>query len=96
MAIKIIIAIANCFYVFGLLIVARCLLTWIPNLNWENKFIKHVIKEPADLYLNLFKFIPPLGPFDFSPIVALIVLQVLRDIVIKGAIIIFSMLGIIG
>lgn len=96
MAIKIIIAIANCFYIFGLLIVARCLLTWIPAVNWENKFIKHFIQEPADLYLNLFKFIPPVGPFDLSPIVALIVLQILRDIIVRGTVFLFAALGIIG
>ena len=96
MAIKIIYAIANCFYIFGLLIVVRCLLTWIPAINWESKFFKYIIKEPADLYLNLFKFIPPVGPFDLSPIVAIIVLQLLRDITIKIAVFLFAVLGLIG
>ena len=96
MAIKIIIAIANCFYVYGLLICIRCLLTWIPGLNWNNPILR-LIKDGADIYLDLFKkFIPPLGPFDFSPIVAMFVLFFLRNMIIKLAIFIFAMTGAIN
>ncbi len=95
MAINIIIAIANCFYVYGLLIVVRCLLTWIPNLNWNNPILR-LIKEGADIYLDLFrKFIPPVGPFDLSPMVAMLVLFFLRNAIIRLAIFIFEMTGAI-
>lgn len=96
MAINIIIAIANCFYVYGLLIVVRCLLTWIPGLNWNNPILK-LIKEGADVYLDLFrKIIPPFGPFDFSPMIAMLVLFVIRNVIIKLAIFIFAMTGAIS
>ncbi|MGN0032016.1 MAG: YggT family protein [Candidatus Gastranaerophilaceae bacterium] len=92
-AIKIIEAIANCFYVYIWMIIVRCLLTWIPNLNWEN-FILKLLKESVDLYLDLFrKFIPPVGMFDLSPMVAVVVLYILRNIILHGAIYLFVLLG---
>lgn len=94
-AIKIIEAIANCFYIFLLMIFVRCLLTWFPGLNWENPIL-NALRSAVDLYLDLFrKFIPPIGPFDLSPIVASFVLIFLRNAVIYGAAFIFSMLGMI-
>ena len=38
-AIKIIQAIANCFYIYLMMIFVRCLLTWFP-VNWENPILK--------------------------------------------------------
>ena len=96
MAFKIIEAIANCFYIFLLMIFVRCLLTWLPGLNWNNFFLK-ALRESVDLYLDLFrKFIPPVGPFDFSPIVATIVLIVLRNAIVYGTAYLFAALGLLG
>ena len=92
-AIKIIEAIANCFYVFLLMIFVRCLLTWIPGLNWNNPILR-ALKESVDLYLFR-KIIPPLGPFDFSPIVASFVLIFIRNAVLYGAVFIMSAMGLI-
>ena len=79
MIINIIIAISNCFYVYMLMIFVRCLLTWLPDLNWDNPILS-ALKASVDLYLDLFrKFIPPIGPFDFSPIVAVFVLIGIRN-----------------
>ena len=73
-AFKIIEAIANCFYVFLLMIFVRCLLTWIPGVNWNNPIL-NALRSAVDLYLDLFrKIIPPLGMFDLSPIIASFVL----------------------
>lgn len=94
-AIKIIESIANCFYVYLMMIFVRCLLTWIPGLNWDNPILK-ALRLSVDLYLDLFrKIIPPLGPFDLSPIVATFVLIFIRGAVLYGTIYLFSILGFI-
>lgn len=94
-ALKIIEAIANCFYVFLLMIFVRCLLTWIPGINWNNPLL-NALRSAVDLYLDLFrKFIPPLGPFDLSPIVATFVLVFIRNGLIYGAIFIMGAMGMI-
>lgn len=92
-ALKILEAIANCFYVFLLLIFVRCLLTWFPFVNWENPVIK-VLRLATDGYLNWFrKFIPPLGQFDLSPMVAGFALILLRNATLVLAKNIMIMLG---
>lgn len=93
MGIKILGAIDICFYVFYLMILVRCLLSFFP-VNFDNKFIRSFI-DGVDMYLNLFRrFIPPIGPFDLSPILAFIALWILRQIVIYGLFYIFVILGI--
>ena len=95
-AFKIIEAIANCFYVFLLMIFVRCLLTWIPGVNWNNPILT-ALRSAVDLYLDLFrKIIPPLGMFDLSPIVASLVLIFLRNGIIYAAIYIMAALGMLG
>lgn len=94
-AIKILEAIANCFYVFLLMIFVRCLLTWFPFVNWNNPILK-MLKVSTDLYLDLFrKIIPPIGMFDISPMVAGFVLIILRNITLYGAVFLFSALGLL-
>ncbi len=56
-------------------------MSWIPSINWEQQPIK-AIRQVTDAYLDVFrKFIPPVGGLDFSPIVALIVLQIIQVLI---------------
>ena len=74
-------AINNLFYFFYLLIILRIFMSWIPSINWEQQPIK-AIRQVTDAYLDVFrKFIPPVGGLDFSPIVALIVLQIIQVLI---------------
>ena len=73
---------AKSIYVYILLICVRCLLTWFPGVNWNNPILS-ALKSSVDLYLDLFrKFIPPLGMFDLSPLVATFVLIVIQNLLI--------------
>ncbi|MBC6433554.1 YggT family protein [Nostoc sp. HG1] len=59
----------------GLLII-RVLLTWFPTINWYNQPFA-ALAQITDPYLNLFRsIIPPLGGMDFSPMLAIILLQI--------------------
>ncbi|MBE7710451.1 MAG: YggT family protein [Cyanobacteria bacterium SIG32] len=72
----------NIFNLYFFLIILRIFLTWIPNIQWENQPWK-TIREITDIYLNLFRrVIPPFNGLDFSPIVALIVLQIVQQLVV--------------
>jgi len=73
----------NIFYFYFILIILRIFLTWIPSIDWNQQPIKS-IREVTDMYLNIFRrFIPPVGGLDFSPIIAIIVLQLLQGIVVS-------------
>ncbi|MFL6563225.1 MAG: YggT family protein [Bacillus sp. (in: firmicutes)] len=73
-------------YVFGIyywLILISIFGSWFPQFQasklgiWISKLV-----EP---YLGLFRrFIPPLGPIDFSPIVGLLVFRFIRQFALEG------------
>jgi YggT family protein len=80
------------FLVYMILIFVRILLSWIPRIPY-NPVLSAVINfvhEVTDPYLNLFRrVLPPVGgggfALDLSPIIAVIVLIIVRAIVV-GAI----------
>lgn len=91
---QIINAVGTCFSVFYLLLLIRCLLTFIPTLDWSNPPLRW-LREGVDFYLDFFrKFIPPVGPFDFSPILAFLALGVIQWAVVVVLRIIFSIIGL--
>lgn len=70
------------FQIYFWLILVRCLLSFVPTINWYKQPFE-AIKDVTDLYLNLFrKIVPPVGGLDFSPIIAVIALQILNYIII--------------
>ena len=72
----------NFFQIFFWLILVRCLLSFVPSIDWYKQPFT-AVKDVTDLYLNLFrKIVPPIGGLDFSPIIAVIALQVLNSLII--------------
>jgi YggT family protein len=71
------------FIVYLILIFARILLSWIPRLPY-NVYLRAVvtfIEETTNPYLNLFRrVLPPIGPFDISPILAIFVLLIAQAV----------------
>ncbi|MGQ9531201.1 MAG: YggT family protein [Desulfotomaculales bacterium] len=78
-----IIAVVNtAFYVYNWLIFIRVILSWFRH-NPYHPVIRFVyeITEPV---LGLFRrIIPPLGVIDLSPLVALLVIEVVRAVVVR-------------
>lgn len=71
----------NIFYFYFLLIILRIFLTWIPSIDWYQQPFR-ALREVTDIYLDIFRrFIPPVGGLDFSPIIAIIVLQILQGLI---------------
>ena len=78
------------FYFYYILIILRIFLTWIPSINWQQQPFKWM-REVSDAYLDIFrKIIPPAGGLDFSPIIAIIALNLIQGIVVG---VISSVLG---
>lgn len=70
------------FNFYFILIILRVFLTWIPNLDWFSQPLKTLCLI-TDWYLDIFKkIIPPFGGLDFSPIIAIIVLQLIQRLVL--------------
>ena len=64
-------------YIYTLAIFVYVLLSWIPVKQGVIETINDLLAKICDPYLDLFKrFIPPIGGMvDISPIIAIIVLQ---------------------
>jgi uncharacterized protein YggT (Ycf19 family) len=70
-------------YVYILLILVYIILSWIrlPYSVWLNR-IQRFLHDVVNPYLTLFRrFVPPLGPLDLSPMLAVIVLVVLQQVI---------------
>ena len=62
-------------YIFVLL--ARILMTWIPNLDPSHPIVQLLIQVTEPVLEPARKLIPSIGMIDVSPIVVFVVLQVL-------------------
>jgi YggT family protein len=76
------------FLVYLILIFARIVLSFVPRIPY-NPTLRAVIGfigEVTDPYLNLFRrVIPPIGPIDVSPILAILLLGIAQGLIV-GAI----------
>ena len=72
--------------VYTLMIFAYILTSWVrlPYSPWLNR-VQRFLYDVSEPYLRLFRrFIPPLGPLDLSPLVAVIVLQIFQRLISAG------------
>lgn len=68
------------FQVYTLMLFARILSSWIPELQ-QTKIVQFIAFY-TDPYLNAFRrIIPPLGFIDISPILAFLALEFIRMII---------------
>ncbi len=71
--------------IYLVLIIIRILLSWFPNVNWMNPPFS-IISQLTDPYLNIFRnIIPSLGGIDFSPILAILLLQLVQGFIPSSA-----------
>jgi YggT family protein len=73
------------FIVFQLCILVRILMSWVtiaPMRKWSQAVVQF-FHDTTGWYLDLFRrMIPPVGPLDLSPMVALIVLFIVQRTVV--------------
>ncbi len=78
-------SLARFLQIYIVLVLIRVALTWFRSIDWMNQ-IESFLSPITDPYLNIFRsFIPPLGGLDLSPILAIIVLQVLAGLFVSLA-----------
>ena len=80
-------------YVYSLLIFAYIVVNLLlsfgvrpPYSRWSDALLTF-LRDVCEPYLRIFRrFIPPLGAFDLSPIVAIIFLNIINAVVVNGLI----------
>ena len=72
-------------WVYLLLLFAYILTSWIrlPYSPWLNR-VQRFLYDVCDPYLRIFRrFVPPLGPLDLSPMVAIFVLLIVQNVLVS-------------
>lgn len=62
---------------YSFLILARVLMTWIPNLDPYNPIVQLLLQVTDPVMEPVRRLIPPIGMIDISPIVVLIALRLI-------------------
>ncbi len=80
-AISILQVIGTTLSLYYALLIIRILLTWFPGIDWSNGILS-ALASITDPYLNIFRgIIPPIGGFDISSLLALILFQVIQGFI---------------
>jgi len=75
--IQILNGISTLFMIYQFMIIGYILMSWIPSA--QESSIGRLLAKVVEPYLGFFrKFIPPIGMIDFSPIIALLLLDFIR------------------
>ena len=72
-------------WVYLLLLFAYILTSWIrlPYRPWLNR-VQRFLYDVCDPYLRIFRrFLPPFGPLDLSPMVAIFVLLIIQNLLVS-------------
>jgi YggT family protein len=73
------------FTIYILFLIVHILLSWfqLPYNIWIGR-IRGVLYDAVEPYLRIFRgIIPPIGAFDISPIIAIVVLQLARLVIVS-------------
>ena len=67
-----------------LLIIVRALLSWIPSIDYGHPVIRAIVRLTDPVMLPIRRLIPPLGGIDVTPIVALLLIQLARNLLLSA------------
>jgi len=70
------------FNAFYLLILARIILSWFPNVS-KNKIGRFITEITEPILKPIRNILPKMGMVDFSPIVAFLILEILQGFLKK-------------
>ena len=73
------------FNFYSTLVLVYCILTWVPMREGGLlQDIAVVLDRIVGPYLNFFRrFVPPMGGIDFSPVIAIIALNLIERLIIN-------------
>lgn len=67
--------------IFELLLLARVLMTWLPNLDRSHPIARFLIDITEPVLKPIRNALPNMGGFDFSPLIVFLIIQVLMQII---------------
>jgi YggT family protein len=71
--------------VFRILILVRVVLSWVVSPTSRNPLVEGIRRVTDTVLEPLSRVIPPMGGLDLSPLVALLLMEVLRNVILNFA-----------
>lgn len=89
------IAVVDIFFeAYTWILIARFLLTWIPNVDYSHPVVRFILKS-TDFVVRPFRgIIPPYGNIDFSPIIIFLVLRLAYSLLRRLLVLLVLQLGV--
>lgn len=69
--------------IYSFILLARVLMTWLPNLDYNNPIVKFLHQATEPVLKPIRQVLPPIQGLDFSPIVVFIGISVLTNILAR-------------
>ncbi len=66
-----------------LVILARVILSWFPNVSYNNPLVQFVYAVTEPIMSPIRRVMPNTGMFDFTPMVAIIVIVIVQNILLQ-------------
>jgi YggT family protein len=70
--------------VLTLLIIARALMSWFPNIDYRNPVVEFLVTVTEPILAPIRSVMPRLGFLDLTPMVAIILINVIGQILVRG------------
>jgi YggT family protein len=70
--------------VLTIAIIIRALLSWFPNVDPRNPLVEFIITITEPILAPIRAVMPRMGMIDFTPMIAIIVLQVINRVVVSS------------
>ena len=67
--------------VYQLILLARVLMTWIPNLDYNNPIVRFLIRATEPVLAPIRNALPQMGGIDLSPLVVFLGISVLMQLI---------------
>ncbi len=68
--------------IYQLILLARVLMTWIPNLDYNNPIARFLYQVTEPVLAPIRSALPPMGGIDLSPLVVFLGISVLMQILL--------------
>ncbi|NMB45880.1 MAG: YggT family protein [Firmicutes bacterium] len=65
------------------MIFARIILSWIPNVDYYHPLVRFLYEATEPILQPFRRLLPSLGGIDFSPILVFLVLEFVRNTIIR-------------
>jgi YggT family protein len=71
------------FQILNVLILIRIILSWVPGMGFDHPAVRVVHQLTSPILDPIRRLMPPVGGMDLSPIIAILVLSLVRELVVN-------------